>query len=222
MRRRRLPRATWIAIAVTGILTMLGSVMGNIGANALTWLSPWVALALFVLISLSIIGVSLWQERQKAAFEPSTTEARENRQIMLGRVQNKWITSFLENPLYYSYEEQFLPLPLRERVGSRFDLVLSDPLEPTQTIPSGTTLTQVFDQAGGELLILGEAGAGKTTLLLELARDLLKRASDNPAAPIPVVLMLSSWAIKKLSLEQWIAEELKAKYDIPCLYQSHK
>ncbi len=212
--RRRLPQATWIAIVVIGILTLLGSVMGNIGATALTWLSPWVALVLFVLISVSLIGVSLWQERQKAASELSAAEARENRQVMLSRVQNKWITGFLENPLYHSYVEQLLPLPLHRRVGSRFDLVLSNPLEPTQTIPPGTTLAQVFDQAGGELLILGEPGAGKTTLLLELARDLLKRAQDNEAAPIPVVLMLSSWAAGKLPLEQWITEELQAKYDI--------
>src|SRR5215469_4912043 len=210
----RLPRATWIAIVVTGILTMLASVMVSVGAPALTRLSPWVALVLFVLISLALIGVSLWQERQKAASEPPAAEARENRQIMLGRVQNTWITGFLENPLYYSYEEQLLPVPLRERVGSRFDLVLSNPLEPAQTIPSGTTITQVFDQAGGELLILGEPGAGKTTLLLELARDLLKRAKDDEEAPMPVVLLLSSWATRKLPLEQWIAEELKVKYDI--------
>lgn len=212
---RRLPRATWIAIVVMGILAMLGSVMGNIGAPALTWLSPWVALVLFVLISLALIGVSLWQEWQKAASEPSAAYARENRRIMLGRVQNKWITGYLENPLYHSYDEQLLPLPLRERVGSRFDLVLSNPLEPTQTIPSGTTITQVFDQAGGELLILGEPGAGKTTKLLELARDLLERAKADKEGCIPVVLMLSSWSVKQLPLEQWIVEELRMKYDVP-------
>jgi hypothetical protein len=212
---RRIPRTTWISIVVIGLLTMLGSVTGSIGANALTWLSPQVALVLFALISLSLIGFSLWQERQKAASEPSAAEASENRQIMLGRVKNKWITGFLENPLYYSYDEQLLPLPLRERVGSRFDLVLSNPHEPAQPIPPGTTLAQVFDQAGGELLIMGEPGAGKTTLLLELVRDLLKRAKDDEEAPIPVVLMLASWATRKLPLEQWIAEELKEKYDIP-------
>ncbi len=210
----RLPRATWIVIVVTGLLAMLGSVMGNIGATALTWLSPQVALVLFVLISLSLVGVSLWYEQQKAASEPSVDDAHENREIMLGRVKDKWITGFLDNPLYHSYDEQLLALPLCQRVGSRFDLVLSNPIESTQTIPSGTTITQVFDQAGGELLILGEPGAGKTTLLLELARDLLKRANDNPMALIPVVLMLSSWAAERLSLEEWIVEELRTKYDV--------
>src|SRR5439155_8252695 len=97
---RRLPRATWITIVVTGILIMLNSVMGNIGATALTWLPPWVALVLFVLISLSLIGFSLWQERQKATSEALAIVAlQKQRQNMLDRVQNKWITSFLESPL---------------------------------------------------------------------------------------------------------------------------
>jgi NACHT domain len=212
---RRLPRAIWISIVIIGILTMLATVMGNIGTAALTWLSPQVALVLFVLISLALIGVSLWRERQEATSELSPDDTRNYREIMLNLIQNTWITGFLENPLYYSYDEQLLSPPLRGRIGSRFDLVLSNPLEPTKAIPSDTAITQVFNQAGGELLILGEPGAGKTTLLLELARDLLKRANDNPAAPIPVMLILSSWATRKLPLEQWIAEELQAKYDIP-------
>jgi hypothetical protein len=212
---RRLSRATWIAVGVSGIFTMLLSLLGNIGAAALTWLSPQLALFLFVLISLVLIGVSYWQEKQKAASEPSAAESRMNRRIMLDRVQAKWITGFLENPLYYIYGKQLLLLPLRERVGSRFDLVLSDPLKPSHSVPSGISITQVFDQAGGELLILGEPGAGKTTLLLELARNLLKRAKDDEAAPIPVVLMLSSWATEQLPLEKWIVEELRMRYDVP-------
>jgi len=43
---------------------------------------------------------------------------------------------------------------------------------------------QVYDEADGELLILGEPGAGKTTLLLELARDLLDRAQLDNTHPI--------------------------------------
>jgi hypothetical protein len=182
---------------------------------SLSHLPLWIiAVGIVALVALSIV-FGLWQEKLKSTPETLVAAAHENRQSMLNRVQNKWITGFLENPHYYSYVEQLLPLPLRERVGSRFDRVLTNPLEPTQTIPSGTTITQVFDKAGGELHILGEPGAGKTTLLLELASDLLKRAKDNEAAPMPVMLMLSSWATRKLPLEQWIAEELQAKYDVP-------
>jgi predicted NACHT family NTPase len=42
---------------------------------------------------------------------------------------------------------------------------------------------QVYDEAGGELLILGEPGAGKTTLLLQLARELLSRAEQDESLP---------------------------------------
>src|SRR5882762_6992317 len=34
-----------------------------------------------------------------------------------------------------------------------------------QTVPDGTTVVQLYDQASGELLILGDPGCGKTTLL---------------------------------------------------------
>ena len=198
---------------VTGILAMLLSLLGNIGAAALTWLSPQLALVLFVLISLVPIAFSLWQARQKAAAEPSAAEARENRQIMLSRVQNTWITGLLENELYY--DKELLPLGLCRRVGDPWDPVLQNPLEPAAPLPLGTKISEVFDQADGKLLILGEPGAGKTTLLLELARDLLERAKNKENHPIPVLLMLSSWTTKQLPLEQWVIEELKTKYDIP-------
>jgi len=142
--------------------------------------------------------------------------SRKNRRIMLDRVTAIWIAGFLENSLYY--DGQLLPLSLRERVGSRYDLKLYDPLEPAQSLPPDTKILEVFDnpdKTKGQLLILGEPGAGKTTLLLELARDLLQRArSPHSEAPIPVVLTLSSWATKQLPLEQWVIEELKTKYQV--------
>ena len=72
--------------------------------------------------------------------------------------------------------------------------VASEPEEPRRPLPAGTPITQVYDQVGGELLILGHPGSGKTTLLLELAQDLLKRAEDDQLALLPVVFNLSSWA----------------------------
>lgn len=70
-------------------------------------------------------------------------------------------------------------------------------------------MTQVYDDADGELLILGAPGSGKTTLLLELARDLLFRAEQDEDHPIPVVFNLSSWAMKRQTLSDWLVEELK-------------
>src|SRR5207245_10854144 len=89
-----------------------------------------------------------------------------NRQIILGRVKTKWITDFLENEVHY---DELLSLTLHARV-SRSGSPLQNPLDQAQALPSGTTIKEVFDQARGRLLILGEAGTCKTSLLLELAR----------------------------------------------------
>src|SRR6266567_3347087 len=81
--------------------------------------------------------------------------------------------------------------------------------------PQGLVFTQVYDDAEGELLILGAPGSGKTTLLLELARDLLARAQANEQYPMPVVFNLSSWAMKQQPLVDWLVEELNTKYQVP-------
>jgi hypothetical protein len=50
---------------------------------------------------------------------------------------------------------------------------------------------------------------------LELTRDLLDRAEQDPADPIPVVFNLSSWATRRQSLDKWLVEELRDRYDVP-------
>lgn len=79
---------------------------------------------------------------------------------------------------------------------------------------SSARVAAVFDQAGGELLILGAPGAGKTTLLLQLVKALLARAQADPRQPIPVVFALSSWA-RARPLAEWCAEQLKQVYGVP-------
>jgi GTPase SAR1 family protein len=212
---RRISRKTWLLMLAVAIalLSELAVLLNSIATGALV--SSWPALVAAFIVTASIPILLFLQEWLNSTPEARAAAALKNRQRMLDRVQNEWITGFLENPLYYGYDELLLPLALRERVGSRFDLVLSDPLKPTHPILPGTTIMHVFDQAGSELLILGEPGAGKTTLLLELARDLLKRAKDNKEAPIPVVFMLASWATEQLPLDRWIVEELRMKYNVP-------
>ena len=87
--------------------------------------------------------------------------------------------------------------------------------ENPEPLPIGMRITQVYDKAAGELLILGEPGAGKTTLLLELARDLLDRAEQDEEQAIPVVFNLSSWATGQQSLSEWLIGELCIKYRTP-------
>jgi transcriptional regulator with XRE-family HTH domain/energy-coupling factor transporter ATP-binding protein EcfA2 len=86
--------------------------------------------------------------------------------------------------------------------------------EDAQTLPLGTSILEVYEMSGYELLILGEPGAGKSTMLLHLARLLIQQAEQEEAHPLPVVLRLSSWAEKKPALEDWMSEQLALTYDV--------
>ena len=86
---------------------------------------------------------------------------------------------------------------------------------PPHPLAAGTSIVQVYEEAGGQLLLLGEPGAGKTTLLLELARTLLERAEADEHQPLPVVFPLSSWAQKRQPLADWLVEELRTMYQVP-------
>ncbi len=86
--------------------------------------------------------------------------------------------------------------------------------EEAQTFPLGTSILEVYEMSGHELLILGEPGAGKSTMLLHLAQLLIQQAEQEEAHPLPVVLRLSSWAEKKPALEDWMSEQLALTYDV--------
>ena len=74
-------------------------------------------------------------------------------------------------------------------------------------LPAGTSLTDLFEACGQELLILGEPGSGKTTMLLKLATEAITRAEQDPTLPIPVIFNLSAWAETCPPLAEWLVEE---------------
>jgi energy-coupling factor transporter ATP-binding protein EcfA2 len=84
-----------------------------------------------------------------------------------------------------------------------------------QAFPLGTELLHVYEQAGGELLLLGEPGAGKSTLLVHLAQKLLVHAQQDERQLVPVILNLSSWAEKRRPLVEWLIEDLQVSYQVP-------
>ena len=86
--------------------------------------------------------------------------------------------------------------------------------QDAQPLPPGTSILEVYETSGRELLILGEPGAGKSTLLLHLAQALVQRAEQEEAHPLPVVLRLSSWAEQQPALEDWMSEQLALTYDV--------
>ena len=108
-----------------------------------------------------------------------------NRHTMLEKVSNFWMKGVLEQSLY-----------------------------GMTLIPRRTKMIDIFEQAGGKLLIVRLPGSGKTTLLLELTRDLNASAEQDEALPIPVVFNLSSWGEKPLALAKWLVEELCVRYEV--------
>src|SRR5262249_23040618 len=126
-----------------------------------------------------------------------------------------WITGFLKHSLF---REVRILLGLSERpdaVMRPFDLLVQRPDEGERPLPSGAQIVDVYDSMDQSLLILGAPGSGKSTLLLELASDLLDRATREPAHPIPVVFPLSTWAESRKPLVEWLIDELNLRYDVP-------
>jgi eukaryotic-like serine/threonine-protein kinase len=138
-----------------------------------------------------------------------------SRQRMLERVRSFWITGLLEQSLHGA---ALITLGLHEQpemVANPWHLVMQESDQPAHPLPPGTPITQVYDKASKELLILGAPGSGKTTLLLELTRDLLDYAEQDETLPMPVVFNLSSWAVKRHPITDWLVEELTVKYQVP-------
>jgi serine/threonine protein kinase len=141
--------------------------------------------------------------------------SRRNRQRLLRKVRAYWIAGVLEHSLHGA---ALLALGLQEQpdaIANPWQLVLQHPTDTPRPLPAGTQITEVYDAAEEELLILGAPGSGKTTLLLELACELLSRAEHDEQHPLPVVFNLSSWANQHQPLADWLVEELTSTYQVP-------
>ncbi len=142
--------------------------------------------------------------------------AERNRAAILQLVNQIWVNGVLDQSLL-----ETLPINLQLRKywdaveKSAWLQVIDLPPQPDQIIPAGTQIVDIFAQTSHSLLILGEPGAGKTMLLLTLARDTIAQARQNPQYSIPIVLNLSTWAIRRLPLADWLIDELQIRYDIP-------
>lgn len=162
-----------------------------------------------------IAGHDIYIQQLAAPLSLTVAEYRRNRSQMLAKVRAFWIIGVLEQslqgvaPIALGLQEQ------SEAIVNPWQLVVQESNQPAHPLPQGTGITQVYDKAAGELLILGEPGSGKTTLLLQLARDLLDRAEHDESLPMPVVFNLFSWAVKQQPLPDWLTQELSNKYQVP-------
>jgi eukaryotic-like serine/threonine-protein kinase len=160
-------------------------------------------------------GVEIAQRNNKQR-NMSLTEYR-NRQTLLNKVNNYWVKGVLENSLHNQIK---IELGLEEKFDALvrpWDMELESGGQRTKAVPHGTKVINLFDRIGEgrSLLILGEPGSGKTITLLELACELIKRAKIDVNQLIPVVFNLSSWALKRQKMENWLVDELNNKYQIP-------
>ena len=177
------------------------------------------------IVTLAFIGLTIWQTMRQLANDDDKPISRsehqqqllekQNRKQMLDRVRAFWIKGVFERSLHGA---ALIALGLKEQpeaIENPWHLVLQQSDQPEHSLPPGTHITQVYDEVGGELLILGEPGSGKTTLLLELARNLLSRAESDESHPMPMMFNLSSWAVKRQPLADWLVEEMNTKYQVP-------
>jgi hypothetical protein len=134
---------------------------------------------------------------------------------MLLRVRRAWIDGYLNNSLHGAALQALGLEEQSDAVANRWCMVLQMSDGPGRTLAPDCDIIQAYDELDGELLVLGEPGSGKTTVLLELTRELLTRAERDEASPMPVVFNLVSWALHRWPLANWLAEELRERYDIP-------
>jgi len=148
-----------------------------------------------------------------AIAEPPDQEERSQLQILLNRVQEYWVDGVLKNSLYHEVLISLGKHAIDEAVDPPWKHIVALPTDRRHLLLQDRSISTVFD-ASGLLLILGEPGSGKTTSLLELAASLINRRKNDIKERVPIVLNLSSWQ-KNQALEEWIAAEMSAKYQIP-------
>ncbi len=166
-----------------------------------------------------IAGRDVYYIQGDTAVRPGDTAVRDpqfrrNRRKMLERVWNTWKDLLETSPYRFARIELGLQTKL-DAVERPYDRLVQRSKQAPQVLLSGTSMSQIFTDAGNALLILGKPGAGKTTLLLELTRGLLERAKQDEDHLIPVVFHLASWAEQRLALADWLTDELNKQYDVP-------
>jgi NACHT domain len=156
---------------------------------------------------------SRWPESTPSASGQIQMSARD-RERMLGRLHVRY-----EQMLAQSLQGTvLLELGLAESPASiqnAASLALHLPEQAEQILSPHTSIVDIYEQAHQELLILGKPGAGKSTLLIELALHLFKQAEQDAGQALPVLLPLSSWAVKRLPLQDWLIEQFASLYDVP-------
>ncbi|HEY9297098.1 MAG TPA: NACHT domain-containing protein, partial [Phormidium sp.] len=136
-----------------------------------------------------------------------------DRNQLLEAVNNE-VQARLEQSLHKAIQIHILKEEKPQQIQRLWDVDVKIGKRPTVRLSPQITISQVFRQSSGKLLMLGSQGAGKTTMLLELAQELVEIAQANFEQPVPVILNLGSWKNSKESIPDWLIAQIKSKYDI--------
>jgi hypothetical protein len=144
-----------------------------------------------------------------------------HRDEMIDRVRKNWINVLLHDPLSNSdqIELELEELPDKVRAFQPRSVKLPDRIP--RILPSSSNTLDIINELGNSFLILGDPGSGKTTLLLQIAEKFLDVADKDDRHRIPVVFNLSSWAIKRLPLEEWLVDDMQFQFGIPPSAMEH-
>lgn len=142
----------------------------------------------------------------------SQQSVRDRNQLL--EAVNSEVKARLEQSLHNAVLTQILKQEQPQKLPRLWDVDVKIGKRPTVRLSPKLSLTQVFSQTGGKLLILGNQGSGKTTTILELARDLTELAQTDVDLPIPVLFNLSSWKDGKQTIADWMIAELKSRYGL--------
>lgn len=138
-----------------------------------------------------------------------------NRIQTIKKVRKFWIDGVLQRSLhdciFVNLDKEFAP----RAIIDPWDKIVEGVNTGPELIPASATILDLFDDAAGQLLILGSPGAGKTTTLLSLCSSLLDRAEGDATFPIPVIFKLTTWGRRRIPISEWIIEEMILRYNIP-------
>jgi hypothetical protein len=216
--RQRSRRRRWwagILLVVYELLWAAGGLVENLTAGNLpSAFRPYTG---WLLVGVIVLGVVLavWDYLRQSAPQAETATNRRNFLIRLHTRYHRRQEDALRGAVLIT-----LGLTEEPEAVSRPSLIvgtLSDGevLTHKQGFPTGADIVKANEEAGGQLLILGAPGAGKSTLLVELGLDMVQRAQRDTKLPLPVLCNLSTWAINRLPLDQWLVEDLVESYQVP-------
>ncbi len=152
------------------------------------------------------------EERRAAGITESAIRWGEIRGDLIRTVRKSWVEDFQAHSLFEGVRIRLGGKRTPEAVAHPY-FIETRSTAKTEKL-TDKKLLDLFDGSGGSLLIWGEPGSGKTFTLVQLLALLLQRADGEASAPVPVVAPLSSWAVKQLPLDQWLAPELALHYGL--------